>query len=175
MDSFSTLVNPGRPIPYGASQVNNITDDMVKDAPTMEEILPEFLKFFGDDVLVGHNIERFDLKFLVRDCQTRFGKVPGNDYVDTLRFARCRLTGLPSYRLTALAEHYSLSTLGAHRALNDCKMNQQVFELLAREPEGLPPKCCPRCGAPMAKRRGRFGSFYGCTAYPACRYTEDIP
>lgn len=175
VDSFSTLVNPGRPIPYGASQVNNITDDMVKDAPTMEEILPEFLKFFGDDVLVGHNIERFDLKFLVRDCQTRFGKVPGNDYVDTLRFARCRLAGLPSYRLTALAEHYSLSTFGAHRALNDCKMNQQVFELLAREPEGLPPKCCPRCGAPMAKRRGKFGSFYGCTAYPACRYTEDIP
>lgn len=175
VDSFSTLVNPGRPIPYGASQVNNITDDMVKDAPTMEEILPEFLKFFGDDVLVGHNIERFDLKFLVRDCQTRFGKAPGNDYVDTLRFARCRLTGLPSYRLTALAEHYSLSTIGAHRALNDCKMNQQVFELLAREPEGLPPKCCPRCGAPMAKRRGKFGSFYGCTANPACRYTEDIP
>lgn len=175
VDSFSALVNPGRPIPYGASQVNNITDDMVQDAPTMEEILPEFLKFFGDDVLVGHNIERFDLKFLARDCRTRFGMVPGNDYVDTLRFARCRLAGLSSYRLTALAEHYSLSTFGAHRALNDCKMNQQVFELLAREPEGLPQKCCPRCGAPMAKRRGRFGSFYGCTAYPACRYTEDIP
>lgn len=61
-DSFSSLVNPGRPIPWGASQVNNITDEMVSDAPTMEEILPVFLNFFGDDVLVGHNIERFDLK-----------------------------------------------------------------------------------------------------------------
>ena len=87
VDSFSSLVNPGRPIPWGASQVNNITDGMVSDAPTMEEILPVFLNFFGDDVLVGHNIERFDLKFLVRDCRTRFGLVPGNDYVDTLRFA----------------------------------------------------------------------------------------
>ena len=177
VDSFSSLVNPGRPIPYAASQVNNITDDMVADAPTMEEILPAFLSFFGDDVLVGHNIERFDLRFLNRDCMVRFGRVPGNDYVDTLRFARCRLAGLPSYRLTALAEHYSLSTFGAHRALNDCRMNQQVFELLAREPEtnGAAEKICPRCGAPLAQRRGRFGTFYGCTAYPACRYTENIP
>lgn len=177
VDSFSSLVNPGRPIPYAASQVNNITDDMVADAPTMEEILPAFLSFFGDDVLVGHNIERFDLRFLNRDCMVRFGRVPGNDYVDTLRFARCRLAGLPSYRLTALAEHYSLSTFGAHRALNDCRMNQQVFELLAREPEtnGMAEKLCPRCGAPLAQRRGRFGAFYGCTAYPACRYTENIP
>ena len=142
----------------------------------MEEILPVFLNFFGDDVLVGHNIERFDLKFLVRDCRTRFGLVPGNDYVDTLRFARCRLAGLPTYRLTALAEHYGLSTMGAHRALNDCRMNQQVFELLAREPEAdsAPEKLCPLCGAPLAKRRGRFGAFYGCTGYPQCRYTENI-
>lgn len=177
VDSFSSLVNPGRPIPYTASQVNHITDEMVADAPTMEEILPEFLAFLGDDVLVGHNIERFDLKFLVRDCQARFGKVPDNDYVDTLRFARCRLAGLQTYRLTALAEHYGLSVSGAHRALNDCRMNQQVFERLAREPEtaGSPEKLCPRCGAPMARRRGRFGAFYGCTGYPACRYTENIP
>ncbi len=177
VDSFSSLVNPGRPIPWAASQVNNITDELVSDAPTMEEILPQFLDFFSDDVLVGHNIERFDLKFLARDCRTRFGLVPGNDYVDTLRFARCRLAGLSTYRLTALAEHYGLSTFGAHRALNDCRMNQQVFERLAREPEtnAAPEKLCPLCGAPMTKRRGRFGAFYGCTGYPLCRYTENIP
>ena len=132
VDSFSSLVNPGRPIPWGASQVNNITDEMVSDAPTMEEILPVFLNFFGDDVLVGHNIERFDLKFLVRDCRTRFGLVPGNDYVDTLRFAR------------------------------------------EPETDSAPEKFCPLCGAPLAKRRGRFGAFYGCTGYPQCRYTENI-
>lgn len=171
-DSFSSLVNPGRPIPYGASQVNHITDDMVAGEPEMGEILPEFLKFAGEDVLVGHNIARFDLNFLYRDCQRFFGLVPGNDYVDTLLYAHQRLPGLGSYALTALARHYCLETLGAHRALNDCRMNQQVFERLSREPE---PElhCCPLCGAPMVLRKGRFGKFYGCTGYPVCRYTEN--
>lgn len=176
VDSFSTLVNPGRPIPYGASQVNHITDDMVADAPTMEEVLPEFLKFVGEDVLVGHNIARFDLRFIHRDCQTRYRQVPGNDYIDTLTFARLRLPGLRSYALTALAEHYGLSTFGAHRALKDCQINQQVFELLAREPEQtmeVGARICPRCGGAMTLRRGKYGNFYGCTGYPACRYTEN--
>ena len=172
-DSFSSLVNPGRPIPWAASRVNNITDDMVAGEPTMEEILPEFLDFVGEDVLAGHNIAKFDLNFLYRDSMTRFGLLPGNDYVDTLLFARQSLPGLRSYALTALAEHYGLTTQGAHRALNDCRMNQQVFELLAREPK-RETKRCPRCGQPIALRKGRFGEFYGCTGYPGCRYTENV-
>lgn len=175
-DRFSSLVNPGRPIPYSASQVNHITDEMVAGEPTMGEILPEFLRFIGDDVLVGHNIARFDMKFLHRDCQSLFRKVPGNDYLDTLSFARSRLPGLRSYALTALASHYGLGTVGAHRALKDCELNQQVFELLAKEPERMMEagcRVCPRCGAPLVFRRGRFGSFYGCSQYPNCRHTEN--
>ena len=172
-ESFSSLVNPGRPIPWAASRVNHITDDMVSGEPTMEEILPEFLSFVGEDVLAGHNIARFDLNFLYRDSMTRFGLFPGNDDVDTLLFARQSLPGLRSYALTALAEHYGLTTQGAHRALNDCRMNQQVFELLAKEPK-REEKRCPRCGQPMVLRKGRFGAFYGCTGYPGCRYTENI-
>ena len=172
-ECFSSLVDPGRPIPWAASRVNNITDDMVAGEPTMEEILPQFLEFVGEDVLAGHNIARFDLNFLYRDSMVRFGLLPGNDYVDTLLFARQSLPGLPSYALTALAEHYGLTTQGAHRALNDCRMNQQIFERLAREPRQAA-KRCPRCGQPMALRKGRFGAFYGCTGYPGCRYTENV-
>lgn len=172
-ECFSSLVDPGRPIPWAASRVNNITDDMVAGEPTMEEILPQFLEFVGEDVLAGHNIARFDLNFLYRDSMVRFGLLPGNDYVDTLLFARQSLPGLPSYALTALAEHYGLTTQGAHRALNDCRMNQQVFERLAREPRQAA-KRCPRCGQPLALRKGRFGAFYGCTGYPGCRYTENV-
>ena len=172
-ECFSSLVDPGRPIPWAASRVNNITDDMVAGEPTMEEILPQFLEFVGEDVLAGHNIARFDLNFLYRDSMVRFGLLPGNDYVDTLLFARQSLPGLPSYALTALAEHYGLTTQGAHRALNDCRMNQQIFERLAREPRRAA-KRCPRCGQPMALRKGRFGAFYGCTGYPVCRYTENV-
>ena len=110
-ECFSSLVDPGRPIPWAASRVNNITDDMVAGEPTMEEILPQFLEFVGEDVLAGHNIARFDLNFLYRDSMVRFGLLPGNDYVDTLLFARQSLPGLPSYALTALAEHYLESSL----------------------------------------------------------------
>ena len=172
-ECFSSLVDPGRPIPWAASRVNNITDDMVAGEPTMDEILPQFLEFVGEDVLAGHNIARFDLNFLYRDSMVRFGLLPGNDYVDTLLFARQSLPGLPSYALTALAEHYGLTTQGAHRALNDCRVNQQVFERLAREPR-REAKRCPRCGQPMVLRKGPFGAFYGCTGYPGCRYTENI-
>lgn len=142
-ECFSSLVDPGRPIPWAASRVNNITDDMVAGEPTMEEILPQFLEFVGEDVLAGHNIARFDLNFLYRDSMVRFGLLPGNDYVDTLLFARQSLPGLPSYALTALAEHYGLTTQGAHRALNDCRVNQQVFERLAREPRREAKRCPP--------------------------------
>lgn len=176
VDRFSSLVNPGRPIPYSASQVNHITDEMVADEPTMGEILPGFLQFIGDDVLVGHNIARFDMKFIHRDCRCMFRQVPGNDYLDTLNFARSRLPGLRSYALTSLAAHYGLGTVGAHRALKDCEINQQVFERLAREPEQTMEsgfRCCPRCGAPLVFRRGRYGNFYGCSQYPNCRHTEN--
>lgn len=77
VEEFTSLVNPGCPISYGASQVNGITDEMVADAPSFDVALAEFLKFVGDYVLVGHNIHTFDMKFLYRDAEKYFGKSPG--------------------------------------------------------------------------------------------------
>ena len=78
-----------------------------------------------------------------------------------------------------LAEHYGISTKGAHRALADCRMNQQVFELMAKESGGTSAKqteekICPRCGLALKKRNGRFGGFWGCTGFPDCRYTKNV-
>lgn len=174
-DEFTSLVNPNRPIPPGASAVNHITDGMVERERGFSEVLPEFLDFAGDRVLVGHNIHSFDMKFLYRDCQKYFGKVPGNDYIDTLYFAKKVLPQLAHYRLVDLAAHYGISQEGAHRALNDCRMNQRVYECLAREfapTEQEEERICARCGSPMKKRSGRYGEFWGCMAYPKCRYTE---
>lgn len=75
IDEFSTLVNPGRTIPYGASAVNHIYDEMVSDAPEFEEVLPLFLAFIGNDILVGHNIASFDMKFLYRDFEKYMGLI----------------------------------------------------------------------------------------------------
>ena len=88
VDQFSELVNPGRPIPVAASMVNNISDAMVAKAPSFIEVLPSFISFIGDDVLVGHNIHCFDMKFIYRDCEKYFSQTLSNDYVDTLKMAK---------------------------------------------------------------------------------------
>ncbi len=63
VEEFSELVNPECRIPYYASRVNGITDEMVKDARTFDKVLPDFLRFIGESILVGHNIQSFDMKY----------------------------------------------------------------------------------------------------------------
>ncbi len=133
VDEFSTLVNPGRHIPAGASQVNGITDQMVAHAPRFAKVLQEFLDFTEGYPLVGHNIASFDMKFICRDAEKYYGSLPSNDYVDTLPLARKHLPNLSHHKLTDLASYYGLTTDGAHRALNDCRMNQQVYECMVKE------------------------------------------
>lgn len=179
VDEFTTLVNPGRPIPPQASRVNGITDDMVADSPTFEEALKDFLEFASDAVLVGHNIISFDMKFMQRDVQKFFGKYIGNDCIDTLQLARLYLPELHHHTLTDLAGHYGIDADGAHRALNDCRMNQKVFECLKKEIENPSEaaravKKCPKCGNLLKRRSGRYGEFWGCMGYPDCRYTMNI-
>lgn len=184
VDTFSSLVNPERPISPAASAINHITDDMVANEPTIEEVLPLFIEFIEDFILVGHNIHSFDMKFIWRDAERVFeGKTITNDYLDTLPYSRKKLPRLAHHRLVDLAEHYGLEIGGAHRALFDCEMNQKCFEFMAREnPEELPPeldsngniKLCPRCKSKLVKRNGIYGMFYGCTGFPTCRYTENI-
>ncbi len=175
VEEFSTLVNPGCSIPFYASQVNGITDDMVKDAPVFEDVLPCFLDFVGDLPLVGHNIHTFDLKFIYRDCEKYLGKSIDNDYVDTLKLARTCLPELKHHSLTDLAAHFGISTEGAHRALNDCRMTLAVYDELGKMLRDNPDliKRCPKCGGVLTKRSGRYGRFWGCSGYPECKYTED--
>lgn len=177
-DEFTTLVNPGRHIPEQASAVNGITDEMVADSPCFDEALADFLEFAGDMILVGHNIHSFDLKFLYRDAKKFWGKDIENDYVDTLSLSRECHPELSHHKLVDMAEHYGISSEGAHRALNDCRMNQKVYEMLGRElnnPERAKViKKCPKCGNTLRKRNGMYGEFYGCSRFPMCKYTENI-
>lgn len=181
VEEFSELVNPKRTIPFAASRVNNITDDMVSDAPFFNEVLRHFLEFVGEDVLVGHNIQSFDMKFIYRDCERYFHQLITNDYVDTLILAKRCFPEWRHRRLGDLADYYGISTRGAHRALADCRMNQRVFELLGKEMNTEKKKMldsnvktCPLCNLPLKKRNGRYGEFWGCTGFPNCRYTENI-
>ena len=179
MEEFSMLVNPGFPIPFEASDVNRITDDMVAGQPDFEHAFQVFMDFVGNDVLVGHNIHTFDMKFLQRDAQAFWGKQVGNDYIDTLKMAKRYLPGLRHYRLSDLALHYGIRIENAHRALGDCRMNVLIYEKLRGESknpskEALNVEICPRCGSPLKMRNGRYGMFWGCTGYPECRFTRDV-
>ncbi|MBP3490104.1 MAG: topoisomerase DNA-binding C4 zinc finger domain-containing protein [Roseburia sp.] len=173
-DTFSTLVNPGRPIPYYATQVNGITDEMVEDVPDIREALADFLAFAGEAVLVGHNIQSFDLNFVSNAAESLFGKTVENDYIDTLYMARSCLPELSHHKLVDVASHFHISVEGAHRALNDCIMNQKCFEELGKLQADQKLDLCPRCGGELRKRNGKFGEFFGCSNYPACRYTRNI-
>ena len=174
-DEFSTLVNPECPIPFFASQVNGITDDMVEDAPLFKDALMDLFDFAGDMVLVGHNIHAFDLRFIYRDSEDFYGKIPDNDYVDTLKISRICLPELKHHAVSDLCSYYGISFEGAHRALNDCRMNQQVYEklgeVLAESLKSV--RRCPKCGEILKRRNGRYGQFWGCSGYPDCRYTEN--
>jgi DNA polymerase III epsilon subunit family exonuclease len=177
-DEFSTLVNPGIHIPYQASSINGITDEMVKDAPDMEHALKDFISFIGNSILVGHNIKRFDLGFIQRDAVRYFGKQITNDYVDTLTLSRKYLPELCSHSLGYLADHYDVSYEGAHRALADCHINKKVYDCLKKEIENPSEavkqmRICPVCGNIMKKRNGKYGEFWGCAGFPDCRFTQD--
>lgn len=172
-DTFSSLINPGRRIPYGATAVNGISDEMVAGEPELKLVFPKFIEFIGEDILVGHNIHSFDMKFIWRAAEELFGQTVSNDYIDTLPMARRCLPQLSHHKLVDLAAYYGISTAGAHRALKDCMMNQQCFERMAKENITDSLKLCPRCGSELRRRNGRYGEFLGCSGFPSCRYTEN--
>jgi DNA polymerase-3 subunit epsilon len=178
-ENFSTLVNPGRPIPSNATKVNGITDKMVQDAPSPGTALEAFLAFAGDDILIGHNIHSFDMKFLQAGAVRTLRRKVVNDYVDTLSLAR-NLLPLARFRLTDLAAYFHIDTQGAHRALNDCVMNQLCYEKMhtfrdeqLKSGSAQTAPRCPKCGAPLVRRNGKFGAFWGCAGFPSCRYTKN--
>lgn len=178
IEEFSTLVNPEEHIPYSVSSITGIMDDMVKDAPTMDDAVKQFKSFIGDYVLLGHNIKRFDLKFIQRDAIRFLGKPFSNEYVDTLFLAQRYLPELKSHSLEALADHYGVSYEGAHRAIVDCRINKTIYDHLAMEivqpsEAARAVKVCPRCGNILKRRNGMYGEFFGCAGYPDCKYTRD--
>lgn len=176
VEEFNRLVNPGCSIPFYATQVNNITDEMVENAPTIDEVLPDFLEFVGDNVLLGQNIQRFDMDIIYRECRDNGFEKPENNFVDTLPLSRACLPQMTNHKLSDLADHFGISTEGAHRALADCYMTYQVYEKMGpmiAEAVKKAPKC-KKCGREMVRRKGKYGEFWGCSGYPDCTYTRNL-
>ena len=128
IDELSTFVNPEKPIPQRVVEVTNITDDMVKDAPKIEEILPKVIEFVGDSVLVAHNAD-FDIGFLKYNC-TLLGLKLGNTYLDTLRLAKDLFPQYKKYKLGIIAENLGIKVDVAHRALDDVDTTVKVLNIM---------------------------------------------
>lgn len=133
IDKFSTLVRPRKSIPYLIQEITGIDNMMVLDAPKIEEALPLFLDFIGDDILLGHNIVSFDSKFICREA-AEIGKNLKNQLFDTLTYAkRLKKSGVPmpeSLSLDVLCQLFKIERKASHRAYDDALANAKVFFLL---------------------------------------------
>jgi DNA polymerase III epsilon subunit family exonuclease len=130
VEHFATLVNPRRPIPSMISRITGITQDMVADAPSIEEVMPSLLQFLEGAVLVAHNAS-FDVGFLNYELKRLQSRRLGEGAIDTLPLARALAPGLPSYRLHAVAEALGAPVTTCHRALPDAQAAGHVFVHLA--------------------------------------------
>lgn len=125
IDEFTTFVNPEKHIPQEVQDLTHITDDMVKDSPTIEEVLPQFIEFTKDSILVAHNAS-FDVGFMSHFATEQ--KLEFNPYViDTLTIARENYTSVENHKLGTLAEFLGVELEGAHRAINDTRATAKVF------------------------------------------------
>lgn len=130
---FSTLIDPLRSIPAGASAVNGITDDMVSGKPTIDTILNSFAEFCQDSLIVAHNAP-FDTQFLVSDIRKHESLAPRGLVIDTLPISRKVFPGLPNYKLGTLIQHLKIPTSNDfHRAEEDATYCGNLFlEMLKR-------------------------------------------
>lgn len=137
---YSTLVNPLRSIPPGASAVNGISNDMVKDKPTIDTLLDSFTEFCGSDPLVAHN-SPFDTQFLSSDIKKHELPAPKGVVLDTLPISRKVFPGLANYKLGTLVQHLKIPSSGFHRAEEDSTYCGKLFlELIKRiSINGQPP------------------------------------
>ena len=125
-ERFSTFVNPQIPIPFKITQLTSITDTMVLDAPPIEEVLPRFLEFVGDGVLVAHNAS-FDVSFIEQNC--RYQDIqPDFTSVDTVAMARVLLPTLSRFKLNIVAKALNISLENHHRAVDDAGATAEIFE-----------------------------------------------
>ena len=124
-DRFSTFVNPEVPIPFRIEELTSIKDDMVIDAPKIEEILPEFMKFCEGAIMVAHNAE-FDMSFIKKNCNDQ-GIEREFTIIDTVALARILLPNLNRFKLDTVAKALNVSLENHHRAVDDAACTAEIF------------------------------------------------
>lgn len=125
VDKFSSFVNPEVPISFRIEKLTGINDMMVLDAPKIQEILPKFLEFCGDAVLVAHNAE-FDTSFILNKAG-KMGIELEPTYIDTVLLAQFLIPNMHNYKLDTLCKHLKVSLENHHRAVDDAAATADMF------------------------------------------------
>lgn len=125
VDKYSTFINPDIPIPYEIQQLTGINDEMVMDYPMIDKILPEFLEFCGDAILVAHNAS-FDVGFINKKAEI-LGITTDFTVIDTVGMARILLPNLSRFKLNVVAKELGISLENHHRAVDDAGATAEIF------------------------------------------------
>jgi DNA polymerase-3 subunit epsilon/ATP-dependent DNA helicase DinG len=131
-DEFSTLLNPGRHIPEFITQLTGISDEMVRQAPRIQDVLEELDAFVADSTILGHNV-RFDLSFLQKQRILQY-----NEVIDTYELASVLLPTASRYNLGALGQLLGIPLPATHRALDDARVTHRVYLSLHDAGRDLP-------------------------------------
>jgi DNA polymerase III subunit epsilon len=126
VELFDQLVNPQREIPEDTIKIHGITDNDVKDSPTILEVLPNVLAFMGDLPLIAHNA-KFDLGFIVMALHRAKLAFRKNDVYCTIQWSRTLFPKMPNHRLVTLAKNLKIPLLNHHRALDDAWAALLIF------------------------------------------------
>ena len=141
-DNFFSYVRPARSIPKDSTLVHRITTDQIKTAPPLREVLPEFVDFCGDALLIGHYVA-LDMAFLNKACRAHLGARMANPCFDSMRLAYAyqevqrrsyynQFETRTSYNLTELSKQYHLPLFAKHDALEDALQTAYLFLFLVK-------------------------------------------
>ena len=131
-EEIDSFIEEGRRVKYiddFIAELTGITNQMLHDAPSIDEVLTSFNKFIGNDILIGHNIN-FDINFLYDNCINNMKEPLINNFIDTLRLSRKVLPELKHHRLDDLIKYFHKETRNQHRALNDCSLTNEIYKEL---------------------------------------------
>lgn len=132
---FSYLCIPSAPLTDEIISITGISNEIIQEKGIpIEKVISKFAEFIGEDVLVGHNIENFDLKFLNRVLDEHYGRYFHNDYLDTLPLSRTVFPHMKNYKLQTLCEKLELP-LPSHRGLDDCLATAALYKAIREADE----------------------------------------
>lgn len=135
---FNQLIRPKVPVTPQITAITGITNEMLEKAPAIEQVIPEFILFCRNEIMLGHNV-MFDYKF-TKVYAKRYGLPFEKKGIDTLKIARKVLPDLESKSLGALCAHYEIVNQAAHRAYHDALATAKIYHMLAHFYEEKYPK-----------------------------------